>query len=119
MSEWGAPMGPSGFAMPQMMSAPMPVTRSGVKILPMMSTTRDSVMVSSSTSAKNANENGSIPMLSPTEGTTAISYVVAAVRGMAIKMPVQTMAAVFRMLAGIFPMVRANATSPPPAAFNA
>ena len=73
LANWGRAEGsPSGVMTPLMMMANRPSSSSGVRILPTMSTTADSLMHSARISAKNRMENTT--GLTPDRlGTMAIS----------------------------------------------
>ena len=115
----GWPMGPMGLAMPTATSTTMAATKSGVSILPMMSTTFDWRMVRANTTAKNTSENGSSPTASPANGTTVISKVVAAVRGLAMSTPVHSTAALLMRSPARCPSVPSIAAVLPPARLRA
>ena len=100
---WGsAEISPTGVMMPLMMMANRPSSSSGVRILPTMSTTADSLMHSTRISAKNSTENstGDTP---ERLGEMAISNVVAEVRGMATMGPMHRMMAHIKSSAGTLP----------------
>ena len=115
----GAPISPSGCATPTTISTATHATKSGVSTLPMTVTTCVCRIDSASTTAKKTAENANMPTPSPNSGTMDISYVVAAVRGSAMTMPVHRMTAVFSTKPGTRPIDPSTAAFAPPAALSA
>ena len=76
--------------MPSMMSAKRSNNKKGVKKLPMMSTTFEGTIVRAQVATKNKMDDHT-GLKSGKEGRIAISCVVAAVRGIAIKGPIHNM----------------------------
>ena len=103
MSAFGVrDISPSGVATPLIMMTARPISSSGVRIAPTISTTADWRMHKNRIIAKNIMENTTeeTPLMF---GTIAISKVVAAVRGIATMGPMHRMSALMSIAAGTLP----------------